>query len=106
VEKFAILTRVNFIEHMWHSLSQKFTQNVRRSQIQQPVFQISLRRRAKIGSGALPVSYKMSTGGSGFLPGGQSGQDLKLTTHLHPAQRLRTRGALASVPHTSSPHGA
>jgi len=36
--------------------------------------------------------------GAGVLPWGQSGRNMMLTTHLHPAQRLRMSGAVPVLP--------
>jgi len=43
-------------------------------------------------------------GAEGSIPGGggKSGRSVKLTTHLYLAQRLRTRGVMLPLPHTSS----
>jgi len=41
----------------------------------------------------------------GLFPWGQSSQDKKLTTHLHLAPRLGTRGAILPFPHVPSWHG-
>jgi hypothetical protein len=51
-------------------------------------------------SGARPACYSM---GSGFsLSRRWSVQGVKLTTHIHPAPKLRTSGATALLPHTPS----
>jgi hypothetical protein len=41
-----------------------------------------------------------------IIIGGQIGQDVKLTNHLHTVPKLRMRGAIQSLPHTSSWRGA
>jgi hypothetical protein len=41
----------------------------------------SLLHVVQTGSGAHPASYPVGTWG--FFPGGKSGKDVKLTTHLH-----------------------
>ena len=41
--------------------------------------------------GAHPTSHSV---GTGVLSGGKSGRGVKLTTHLHPVPRLRTRGVI------------
>jgi hypothetical protein len=52
----------------------------------------------------------LSTGTTLPLPGalspGECDQGLKLTTHILPVPRLRMRGAIPPLPHTSSRRGA
>jgi len=45
------------------------------------------------------ASRPLSNGYRGLFPWGQSSRDVKLTTHLHPAPRLRMRGATPPLLH-------
>jgi hypothetical protein len=54
--------------------------------------------------GAHTTSYPMCARGS--FPRKSSGRVVKLTTHLHLMPRLRMRGAVPPLPHTSSWRGA
>lgn len=60
-----------------------------------PLFQIF-----QTGSGTQSVSYSMGT--EGFLPGGLSGRDVKLTAYFHLVPTLRMRGAIPPLPDISS----
>jgi len=56
----------------------------------------SLHHRVQNGSEAHTASYSMDTIDS--LPRGQSGQGVKLTTHLHLVQGSRMRGDIPPLP--------
>jgi hypothetical protein len=55
-----------------------------------------LHHRVQNGSGALPVSYPVGTGGS--FPGDKSGLGVKLTTHHRLVPRSRMCGAIPPLP--------
>jgi hypothetical protein len=59
----------------------------------------SLLYSVQIGPGTHPASYTMDTVGS--FPRGKAGV-VEPTTHLHLMPRVKTRGAIPPVPHTSS----
>jgi hypothetical protein len=60
----------------------------------------SLCHRVQSDSGAHAGSYPMGTGG--FFPGSKAaGGGVKLTTHLQLVPRLRMRGAIPTLTHTS-----
>jgi hypothetical protein len=48
----------------------------------------------------------LSSGYRGLFPRGQSGRDVKLTTHLQLVQRSRKCGSIQPLPHTPSWHNA
>jgi hypothetical protein len=54
----------------------------------------------QIGSGGPTQPWIQWT--SGFIPGGQSCQDVILTTHLHVVPRLRMSGGIPLLPYTFS----
>jgi hypothetical protein len=60
----------------------------------------SLHHGVQTGSGAHPTFYPMGT--RGFSPGDKAAGVVKLTTQLHPVPRSRMRGAILSLPNTSS----
>jgi hypothetical protein len=51
------------------------------------------------GPGSHPASYPMDIGSS--FPEGSSGHSMKLATQLHLVPKLRMRGVIPSLPHTS-----
>jgi hypothetical protein len=51
-------------------------------------------RSVQTGSGAHPASYSMG-------PGGKAGGGMNVSIYLHLVPRLRMRGAIYSLPHTS-----
>jgi hypothetical protein len=64
----------------------------------------SLRHRVQIRSGDHPPSL-LSNGYRGLFPRVIGGRGVKLTTHLHPAPKLRMCGAILLLLHTSSWNG-
>jgi hypothetical protein len=63
----------------------------------------SLHHSVQTSSVAYPASYPMANGS--FFLGDKAARGLNLTTHLYLVPRIRTRGAVPPLPHTSSRRG-